>query len=375
MEAHRISRFVKMVLPRSARTRIRRYRQRQRPGLPPTLDAGVIDHVAEQLSTSRVHSTHYQRLTTWKDTGTFRVTLRFDDGHERRVIYKRAVYSLDEIPANRGLPVRQGPPERIVAQTKEGPLAPFVPRTHWVDVDQASDHFDYVWEDLSLDHEHFLDYQEANSRVDLADSLVAMHRALRTQFDGVDVAEFLKYDQDYSEKLWEYTISSLSRNFERTGDPVIRSFLARKDQVREVFLDPAFHVDRPTQPIHGDFNGTNIWVRDEGGTLRMKAVDWEWAGYGLPHADMISVLKWCSEDEKREFLGGYCSAAGLGSVANERRWLRRANMERAILDAGFLSKQYMDPRRSQEWFRDFIVGSLEHLLDETDVFASGRAGL
>lgn len=335
----------------------------------------VVNHVAGQLCSARLRSTRYQGLTTWKDTGTFRVTLRFDDGQERPVIYKRAVYSLSEIPANHGLPVRQGPPEWVVAQTREGPLTAFLPRCYWVDVDEARQHFEYVWEDLGHDHEHFLGYQEAHSRADVVDSLVGMHRALRSQFQGVEVAEFLRYDQEYCEQIWEYTTSSLRLYFDQTRDPVVRSFLAREDDVGAVFLDPVFYVDRPVQPIHGDCNGTNLWVRDEGATLRMKAVDWEWAGHGLPHADIISILKWSSEEEKRQFLEQYCSAAGLGDVAVELRWLRRANMERAVLDAGFLAKQWVEPTRSQEWFRGFIAGSLEQLLAETDVFATGRVGL
>lgn len=375
METRRLRRFIKMAMPQSARTALQRYRRRNRPGLPPTLSPTVIDHVAERLSNSRLHSTRYESLTTWKDTGTFRLTLRFDNGQERCLIYKRAVYSLDEIPANEGLPIRQGPPERFIAQTKRGPLVPFLPHAHWVDAHEAGDHFDYIWEDLSLGHEHFLSYQEAHSRANLAHSLVAMHKALRTQFDDQVDSALLRYNQRYSEKLWVYAISSLHNYLQQTGDPVVRSFLNRREQVGEIFLDPIFYLDRPHQPIHGDCNGTNIWVRNEAGSLHMKAVDWEWAGYGMPHADIISIVRWCSENGRDEFLDRYCAQADLQNVALQRAWLRRANMERALLDAGFLSKQYLGPKQSQEWFRGFIIGSLKQLLTETDVFASGKADL
>lgn len=373
MRFDRLNRLARLILPRSARTLVRRHRQRPRPGLPPTLEPTVIDRVAGQLSASRLHATSYQSLTTWKDTGTFRVTLRFDEGRVRRVIYKRAVYSLDEIPANEGLPVRQGPPEQLVAQTTEGPLVRFIPRCYWVEVDESAQHFDYVWEDLGVDHEHFLGYPETNSMTDIAGSLVAMHGALRTQFDGNE-QDFLHYDQPYCEELWEYTIHSLTSYADQTGDRSTRALLGRREEVGEVFLDPTFHKGRPVQPIHGDCNGTNIWVHSEGGELRMKAVDWEWAGYGLPHADIISIVRWSSEMERDAFVERYCASAGLTDVERQRRWLRRANMERAVLDAGFLSKQYLDPKRSQEWFRGFIAASLEQLLAETEFFVSGKAG-
>ena len=198
-----------------------------------------------------------------------------------------------------------------------------------------------------------------------------MHRALREQFADGEIEGFLRFDQAYAEGIWEYALNALNRYVDETGDPAAQRFLDRQDEVRVVFLDPSFQADRPTQPIHGDCNGTNMWVRTSNGHLHLKAVDWEWAGYGLPHADIISIVKWCSNDLKEEFLQRYCAAAGLEDLPRERRWLRRANMERAIMDAGFLAKQYLDPVRSQQWFQEFVRGSLGHLLEETESFASG----
>ena len=356
-----------------ARATVRGYLNRPRRGLPPILAPSIIENVLQQLGSPRLRSTQYQSLTTWKNTGTFRLILRFDDGRDKRLIYKRAVYSLEEIPANEGLPVRQGPPERLIASIGEGPLSEFIPYPYWVAENRDERYFDYVWEDLGVQHQHFLKYQDTQPRAAVCESLAAMHLALRKQFPDHQDADLLHYDRDYGQKIWHYAISALPEYLRQSGDPVVEDFLRRQDRVSEVFLDPGFHVDRPTQVVHGDCNGTNIWVRRQDDKLHMKAVDWEWAGYGLPHADMISIIKWCSSDEKDEFLARYCDAAGLDDVPAQRRWLRRANMERAVLDAGFLAKQYLDPARSQKWFQPFIGGSLEHLLAEADALSTGKA--
>jgi len=368
-----LRRLVKTILPEAAVAALRKRPRRPRAGLPPTLDPSILDQVLGEMKRPRPRSVQYQNLTTWKNTGTFRLILRFEHGGEERLIYKRAVYSLEEIPANEGLPVRQGPPEQVIAQAHEGPLTKFVPRAYWTQEDEDGEYFDYLWEDLSVRHEHFLEYQKLHPQTSVCESLAAMHHALRGQFAGREIAEFLRFDEAYAEGIWVYTLAALPGYLQRTGDPVVRTFLERQDEVRAVFLDSSFHVDRPMQPIHGDCNGTNMWVRDHEGGLRLKAVDWEWAGYGLPHADIISIVKWRPAEEQDEFLRRYCAAAGLEDIMQERRWLRRANMERAMLDAGFLAKQYQDPARSQSWFRGFVRGSLEHLLHDTEVFASGKS--
>jgi hypothetical protein len=325
------------------------------------------------MQCGKPQSVRHSKLSTWKDAGTFRLFLQFRDGKERTLIYKRAVYSLEEIPANEGLPVRQGPPELVIARSTDGPLAQFIPRAYWssaCDVDQS---FEYLWEDLSVDHVRFVEYQQSSPQADVCEALAAMHRALRKQFSGPGVADLLNFDKLYNERIWEYALCSLRTYFDATGEPMAKAFLDRQQEVRTVFLDPSFHVDRPTQVIHGDCNSSNMWVRRQGDALELKAVDWEWAGYGMPHADIISIVKWRTDEQKEQFLQRYCAAAGVENTAREQHWLRRANMERAMLDAAFLAKQHQDPVRTQQWFKGFVRRSLEHLLRETTRFAQGGA--
>lgn len=363
--------FVEAMLPEAALSALRGWRKQLRRGLPRGLQWPVLEGVLAMMHRGNPRSVCHCKLSSWKDAGTFRLFVRFRDGTEARLVYKRAVYSLDEIPANAGLPLRQGPPEFVIVGATDGPLARFVPRAYWSKA--CDDGFEYLWEDLGEDFVSFVEYQQSSPRTDLCEPLAAMHRALREQFSGQRVADLLDFDGMYSERIWEYAMRTLQAYFEATGEPVAGTLLARQKEVRSVFLDRSFQMERPTQVIHGDCNSSNLWVRRKADALQLKAVDWEWAGYGMPHADIISVVKGRTDGEKKEFLERYCTAAGLANTAREWHWLRRASMERSILDAAFLAKQSRDPLRSRQWFTGFIRRSLEDLLRETTRFASGDA--
>jgi len=362
--------LARRVVPDVVRRAAGRWRRRPRRGLPPGLGWGAFERAARQVSERSVRSVRHVGLRTWKRAGTYTITFRLSDGAERSLVYKRASYSLDEIPANRDLPVRQGPPEYRIAGLEDGPLTRFLPRTYWRRSRPDERSFEYLFEDLAREHEQLVSHQRRAPISSVGEPLAAMHRALREQFPGRGEPAFIDFTGDYSRRLWEYALAALSACGAATVEPAVERLLERRDEVAAVFLDPSFEVDRPTQAIHGDCNGTNLWVRPGDGATTLKAVDWEWAGYGLPHADLISILKWRPAQDKRELLARYCAAAGRSDVEGEMRWLRRANMERALLDAGFLARQHLDPARSQPWFMRWVRGSVEHLLHETTMLTS-----
>jgi len=354
-------------LPAFLHPAVNRIRESPKQGIPPGLQTDAVNHAATKLYNGKILSIYYKRLRSWRKSGTFRIFLNFTDGRTFTMIYKRMVYSIDEIPANDKLPAKQGPPEYLVASILTGPLVSFKPITYWQSHNKTEECFEYLFEDLQDDYVPFVDYQKTHSERSICKSLAEMHRALREQIFDLDRNMLIKFDNDYARKVWIYTLDSLPGYYKLTGDPIVNKFLKDSSKIEAEFFDPFFESNRPKQIIHGDCNGTNIWVKEGTNALEMKAVDWEWAGYGMPHADLISILKWRTKEEKEDFLKEYCANAGLTDISRETRWLKRANMERAILDAGFLAKQYQNPKTSKEWFKTFVHDSLVHLIQEASV--------
>ena len=84
----------------------------------------------------------------------------------------------------------------------------------------------------------------------------------------------------------------------------------------------------------------------------MKLVDWEWAGYGSPYTDLVSLLKGARPDVEKRCFQEFDAAvrrlpSGSGSVfgrtdAENWRMYTWGKLDRAITDAGFLAAQHLD---------------------------------
>jgi thiamine kinase-like enzyme len=115
-------------------------------------------------------------------------------------------------------------------------------------------------------------------------------------------------------------------------------------------------------PIHGDYNMSNIHIyRGKHGQL--KVVDWEWAGIGLPHADLAALVKSLRVEDHQTLLQMFEEDDSRLDVEQHRRLFHWCRLERRLLDVAFLAKQQLDSGRRVSWLQREISRSAGDVLD------------
>jgi thiamine kinase-like enzyme len=94
----------------------------------------------------------------------------------------------------------------------------------------------------------------------------------------------------------------------------------------------------------------------------VKVVDWEWAGIGVPHADLASLLKCVSPDDERMALETFSRGSGQLSAEEHLRLFRWCQLERRLLDAGFIARQQTMSTRQLPRLDDFVRGAAGDVL-------------
>src|SRR5690606_1961223 len=282
---------------RSARLRrvakYARERSRQRTGLPRGLAFDVLDRLCQEQGRGRLEHCRHWRLSGWKSRGTCG-TCRLELTTERgswRLILKDECYRPELAPALQGLPASPGPPEAIVYGMRDVPLSPFLPQVFWFREVEPGRHFRYLIEDLAETHAELhrgstYTLEDARGRL-----LPQLHAALRATFAGAHPAGLIRYDRPYSERLLEYAARHLSEYLALTSDAAVERLRERWADLASVHGRDEFYADELRAPIHGDFAVHNVFVHRRD-VSRLKVLDWEWAGIGLPHADLAALIKY-----------------------------------------------------------------------------------
>lgn len=310
--------------------------QRTPPGLSDqvvhdTLQAWARDHLGAGVATTRC-----QHLSGWKQAGAFRFSGTTDDEHAWSVVWKEARYHDGDIPALDGLPVRPGPPEFAVYDRAGQALRRWLPTAYRCDELTPGSHYRYLLEDLAAHHRRLRHPQLA--RV-VSRQLVALHAALRADQQALQ-GDLLTYDRAFSVALLAYATARLHRLAGDGSVDGLPAALGAWDDVRHAYLDgmDRVYTTADPQPIHGDLNPTNVWS-EPGRPENLRLVDWEWAGTGIPHSDLVSVLKRATPTLERQALRRYHRAAGLRSWEDDLHAYRWCKLQRFLFDAGFFAAQ------------------------------------
>jgi hypothetical protein len=280
------------------------------------------------------------QLSGWKRTGAYRLWLDTAGGPPRTVIFKNARFDPAAIPALNGLPALPGPPEYYVYHEANGPFDSYLPRVYLCEEVTKGRHYRYVLEDLARDRQACESHEAILAQAGL---LPALHLAMERWWTGVSGAEWLDYGHEYSLALQEYVGAHMSSYAERSGDPVAVDFCERFSRIAAIHARREFHEICPRRPIHGDYNPWNLLIRD-GGEEPPKVVDWEWAGLGVPHMDLASLLKPLPHELARQAVALFASHAEPLHLREHQRLYSWCKLERGMLDAAFLAVQHMEGR-------------------------------
>jgi len=304
-------------------------------GIPEGVDAALLESLCEQLLQQPLGRVSYRRLSAWKTTGSYRVHLHGRDGGRTSVIAKEARYGADEIPALDGFPILPGAPEYAVCSAGARHPSPLLPGVYQAQELEPSLRYRYVFEDLVPEYSVADDVRGV---AELAPRLPSIHASLAPLFETLDSSRLINYDADYRAGLFSYATDSLTAYDARFPNDAVRRVLddmARLESGATSVLGGAADL---IGPAHGDFNTSNVMIR-ESGRNDLKLIDWEWAGHGLPHADLASLVKSAAPEVQHAAVRAY--AEQVPELTEERHMLlyQWCQLERGVLDASYLATQ------------------------------------
>jgi thiamine kinase-like enzyme len=326
--------------------RVARYvrdRSRRSEGLPRGLAFETLDALCREHGRGGLKRCVHLHLSGWKSRGTcgtYRLELLTEAGTSWRLIFKDECYRRESVPALQGLPVAPGPPEAIVYRMQNPFLSPFLPQLFWFLEIEPGRHYQYLLEDLAGTYTEL--YRDTLYSLKAAHGLVLVQvqQALRKTFVGKHPDGLIRYDRRYSERLLEYAGSNLADYRALTADSAVATLLDRWHDVATVHQRDEFYDDDLRAPIHGDFAIHNVLAHrhDES---QLKVLDWEWAGIGLPHADLAALIKSVRREDHPALLQAFMEQDQRLDAEQHRRLFHWCQLERRLFHAAFLARQQL----------------------------------
>ena len=138
----------------------------------------------------------------------------------------------------------------------------------------------------------------------------------------------------------------------------------------EVVVEVLFRMDAPADTEDVGWSRMRInfnvvpFAFPEIMRIRQKILDLEWAGWGMPHQDLVSALKGASKELEMRCLEEFSRRQGNGPLERDLNIYRFCGIQRALLDAGFIGMQTLDERaRTPKWFPSLINDSCAKALE------------
>jgi Phosphotransferase enzyme family len=333
---------------RYVRARIRRERVERLEGPPAGLAFATLDALCREHGRGGLKRCAHVHLSGWKPRGTYRLELDTNAGPSWRLIFKDECYRPELIAALEGLPACPGPPEAILYRSQNTVLSAFLPQLFWFREVEPGRHFQYLLEDLAPTHA--LLRPETVDHIKATRGLLHLHKALKEAFAGRYPDGLIRYDRRYSERLLDYALGNLAEYAGRTAEGAVAGLSGRWREVASVHQRDEFYDHDLPVPIHGDYNFSNIHAHREQAN-QLKVVDWEWAGVGLPHADLAALVKSVRREDQPRLLQVFLEEDRRLDPEQHRRLFHWCQLERRLLDAAFLARQQLASARRVSWLQ------------------------
>lgn len=360
-----------IIKPRIARS-VRSMKKRLLPvrpleGLPPAVTFEALDGLCREHLGQRLRHCTYVHLSSWKPHGTYRLQLITDAGQKWPLIFKNERYSAADIPALRNLPIRPGPPEFAIYRVQAPQFRRFIPAMYLSTEVEPGFHFQYIMEDLGNTFQRIT--IEKRDLIAAVRTLLEIQATLKENLADSHDPGLIVYDRRYSESLHAYVRHNLEAYLASRQAPAVEELCRTWQHIVDVHQRDEFHQHRLATPIHGDYNRSNLHVhrRDRSS---VKVVDWEWAGIGLPHADLASLLTGVPAANERAALDVFLRAHQALDAESHLRLFRWCRLERRLLDAGYIARQQLASTRQLPWLDKFIAAAAADALRTTRLLAA-----
>ncbi len=301
------------------------------------MELAELEALCQRERGTGITSLTHSHLSAWKESGSYSLQVLDGNAATWNLVFKRADYALQEIPALQGFPLNPGPPEYLV-MAATGAVARYLPRVFLARETRAAEQFLYYVEDLSDRYR----VAAAKDCVRCAEFLPELQAALAADFSGSEDPAFLHFDGDFWPRLRVYAEDSLrafAPAYPGSGAAGLVELLPALDELRKRVLGSAQapRADALSVPIHGDYNSSNIMVEKAGEGI--KALDWEWCGFGLVHSDLASLLKGLDPKTESAALTAFAQRLPQMSFERHQELYLWCQIERGVMDASYLAKQ------------------------------------
>jgi aminoglycoside/choline kinase family phosphotransferase len=348
------------ILPRWLYFALNRYAHRAtiKDGLPDGISFNFLREICHSRFGEKLRKVSYELLSGWKASGAYRLYLSIGKFRYLTLIYKNAVYSGRITPALTGLPVAPGPPEYYIYKYSHPGLCKYLPQVYHCEEIAPGEQYVYLLEDLKTD------YYMAQGVDDLylaARLLSSFHAELNRETAEMISQNALKFDQSFSTNLLNYVKTNLENYQKNFADNNVNNALSAWSEISARYNDRDSFRSHPKCLIHGDYNRTNLHISFSDSNS-IKLVDWEWAGIGFPHADLASLLKGQKPEVEEKALRFYADFNKSFSFNDHKHLYCWCQLERNLLDAGFLARQHLYSQNEVDWIPNYIRGAIFRLL-------------
>lgn len=333
-------------------------------GVPPGISYRTLHDVSDSKLGFIPSRIIFRQLSTWKPTGAYRLHL-WNGKQNRQLIYKNSRYDQTEIPALENLGLHPGPPEQAILNLAFRRPFKYLPQIHWTNVHGTDQHYQYLMEDLATTYSH--DFSET-ARLRAAKILPDIHRALN-QWAGDELFQtseqnpLIHYDGDFISKLEQYAKKNFQEYYNFSQSKQTRRVLDEWEKIITIYNQSNPVELKMTCMIHGDLNLSNILFANDNKD-ELKLIDWEWMGWGLPHADLVSIMKGASEEMEERSVEIYAEQDKRLKHHEHREAFLWCKLGRNLLDASFLSIQLLEKElKTRLNLSRLIEQSLHQLLD------------
>jgi hypothetical protein len=301
-------------------------------GVPEGLQFDELNELCLDYIKHPLKDVSYCHLSGWKKSNTYRLLLETEKGDYWSLIYKNALYRQDIIPALNNFPINPGPPEYTIYSKSEGGITKYLPRIFRCREIHAGLHYMYLMQDLNEC------YRPAGGKRDIlciSAELTKMYGIFGDYRFGED--SLILYNRELSARLQAYIIGNLERYVSATNSKTVSAVCRNWQKIAGLFEDK-YNYCWLSSMIHGDSNLANILVHRKYGD-RIKFIDWEWAGVGLPHQDLASLLKRAKPNVEEDALEIFSKNNRSISIGEHNRLYEICQLERGLIDSAFFANQ------------------------------------
>jgi len=312
-------------------------------GCPEGLTVDILEPLASKRLGSKIKRVQHRHLSGWKNSGAFKLVVTGRFRRSFSCVYKNALYSEGHIPALEGLPIFPGPPEYLVYRHAGLELQQYLPEIYFSREVVPGEHFQFLIEDLGAS---FTGAQDIERRtLFVCKDLPRIHENLARALDVKARVGLLSYDNTFSCQLLDYVGDDLQRLHARNASEKLGRLIESWPRFADVYRAAMswVYTEIPLKPIHGDLNITNILFHRTAPTA-FKLIDWEWAGVGIPHSDLVSLLKGVPPAVEQEALRLYTESCGARTFLQDRYIYDWCKLQRGLFDAGFFAKQILNSK-------------------------------